>query len=473
MSIGFFSCRKDFSAETASVSLKFSADTVYLDTVFTNISSSTRVLKVYNQENKWISIPEVRLGRGDNSQYRINIDGASGTLQENVEIAPKDSIFIFIESTIDYSSLSDPLYTDSIIFSSNTFEQDVKLVSLVQDAHFIFPQKGESIVVIEDGLWTAEKPYVIYGYAVVDSSKTLTIEAGSKIHFHNNSGLIVYKDASLKVNGELNNEVVFEGDRLEPLYSDIPGQWGMIWLYPTSKDNYINYANIKNGSIALRVDSVGNSSNPTLEIKNTKIFNHSIAGILAQNSHIEGENLVTNNIGQVALALEIGGKYSFKHSTFANYYGGIRNTPSVLISNWYQSSNGDIISRDLEEAFFGNCIIYGNNEDELLLLGSNDAAFNYKFENNLIRYTNRNGEMPFVIEGNPKFESTIISEDPLFWDPFNNDLRIEKESPAASKGKLSIANDVPLDILNLPRNIEGMVDIGAYQSAEKEEEEKL
>ena len=50
-------CRKDFSTALSAVELSFSKDTVYLDTIFTNIGSSTYNLKVYNKSNDAISIP--------------------------------------------------------------------------------------------------------------------------------------------------------------------------------------------------------------------------------------------------------------------------------------------------------------------------------------------------------------------------------------------------------------------------------
>ena len=469
--IVFSSCRKDFSASVATTKLKFSTDTIFLDTIFSNIGSSTRMLKVYNQEDEWVKIPEIKLGNGDNSYYRINIDGTSGNIQKDIEIAPKDSIFIFIETTIDYSNLSgNPLYIDSIVFEAGTFKQDVKLVTLVEDANFLYPQKGESAFLISDDLWTDDKPYVIYGTAVVEEGKTLDIQAGARIHFHNNSSLIVYKDASLRVHGEFEKEVIFEGDRLEPDYADVPGQWSSIWFYPTSKENIIDYAIIKNGTVGIIVDTIGNSTKPTLKISNTQLYNHSSVGIMARGSYVEGENVVVNNCGEVSLALQIGGKYNFKHSTFVNYWNNEpRQTPSVLINNWYQSATGEIISRDLEEASFGNCIIYGNNEDELVLSISKDADFNYKFDNNLIKYTNRKGELEYEIIDNPLFENTIINEEPLFWDEYRNDLRITSESPLVGKGNIYIANDVPKDLLQVVRNITDNVDLGAYQNTVKEE----
>ena len=49
----------------------------------------------------------------------------------------------------------------------------------------------------------------------------------------------------------LENEVIFEGDRLEPIFEDVPGQWGTIWLFDGSVNNEINYTTIKNSSIGL------------------------------------------------------------------------------------------------------------------------------------------------------------------------------------------------------------------------------
>src|SRR5690606_27118123 len=72
-------CRNDFEFETAAGNeLRFSKDTVYLDTIFTNIGSSTYTLKVYNKSSKDIKIPEIKLNRGEQSGYRLMVDGQPG-----------------------------------------------------------------------------------------------------------------------------------------------------------------------------------------------------------------------------------------------------------------------------------------------------------------------------------------------------------------------------------------------------------
>lgn len=139
------SCRSDFDFEPSTGNLRFSKDTVYLDTVFTNIGSSTYTLKVYNRSNKNISIPNIQLGEGNNSKYRLMVDGIPGRVFNNVELLAKDSMFIFIETTIDYNDYANSettfLYTDHIEFGTNTDFQKVELVTLVQDAVFFISKK--------------------------------------------------------------------------------------------------------------------------------------------------------------------------------------------------------------------------------------------------------------------------------------------------------------------------------------------
>ncbi|MEO8933424.1 MAG: hypothetical protein ABI295_03880, partial [Xanthomarina sp.] len=129
------SCRKDLDFGPSSGNLQFSKDTIYLDTVFSNIGSSTYNLKVYNRSNNDINIPSIRLALGDNSNYRLNVDGMPGKVFQNVEILAKDSMYVFIETTIDINNLpnlnGEFLYTDKIEFDSGSNFQSVELVTLV------------------------------------------------------------------------------------------------------------------------------------------------------------------------------------------------------------------------------------------------------------------------------------------------------------------------------------------------------
>ena len=86
------SCRNDFDSVPSTGNLEFSRDTVYLDTVFTNIGSSTYNLKVYNRTDEDMTIPTIRLGQGESSFYRLNVDGIPGKSFEDIQVLANDSI---------------------------------------------------------------------------------------------------------------------------------------------------------------------------------------------------------------------------------------------------------------------------------------------------------------------------------------------------------------------------------------------
>ncbi|WGH75565.1 hypothetical protein P8625_16130 [Tenacibaculum tangerinum] len=477
------SCRKDFTTVPSYGKLQFSKDTVFLDTVFSTIGSSTYTLKVYNKSNKNITIPEIKLENGTASNYRLNVDGVPGNTHENIGILANDSLYIFIETTIDFSTVTNPLHTDKILFDNGENQQDVDLVTLVQDAHFIFPSKNSMgiekltingqetaiqgrFLTDEELTFTNEKPYVIYGYAAVASNKTLLIEAGAKIHFHNNSGLIIDKGANVLANGTLNEKIIFEGDRLEPQFSEIPGQWGAIWIREGSLNNELNHTQIKNGTVGILVDGRDNTS-PTLTLKNIEIYNNTNYGVLGRNTHIEGENLVIGNTGQAALACTFGGKYRFTHATFANFWNNsIRQLPAVLVNNhisYIDENNQEITEiNDLAAADFTNCIISGNNSIEFILDRIEGTIFNYNIANCFLQFNDFNNSFNNIddlnFEDTSHYQNIILNGNPDFKNSSENEYIIGENSDVINKAKPST---VSLDILGVNR--ENAPDMGAYQ----------
>ena len=82
----------------------------------------------------------------------MNVDGLPGKVFENVEILAKDSLYIFIETTVDitdFTNSNNYLYSDQIEFDSNNNLQKVELVTLIQDAVFIYPDRDEPTKVVE------------------------------------------------------------------------------------------------------------------------------------------------------------------------------------------------------------------------------------------------------------------------------------------------------------------------------------
>lgn len=481
------SCRKDFDTIPSFGNLEFSKDTVFLDTIFTNIGSATYNLKVYNRSNNNITIPKISLENGISSKYRLNVDGIAGKEFTTIDILAKDSIYVFIETTINAASTSNPLYTDKILFDNGNNQQKVDLVTLVQDANFIFPEKdaltmkidsltlgGEPTTIqgrfLKDSElnFTNAKPTVIYGYAAVPYNKTLTIEAGAKVYFHDNSGLIVENQATLKVNGTLNEKVVFEGDRLENSFSKTPGQWGTILLLPGSQDNFINHAIIKNAIIGLWMgDLLGSEKETNIVLQNSEIYNNSAYGIWARSSKIEANNLVIGSAGQSSLALTMGGSYNFTHCTFANYWSNsLRQLPAVLVNNYqdFTDENNQEVRfvNNLNAANFTNCIFDGTNNFELFLDKVEGSLFNYNVSNSLIKFSPfsdtliNNPEMDFT--NTSFYQNNSVNGIPNFRNTQNEDFIIGEESDAINKAKTT---SFSLDILGVDRSLSP--DIGAYQ----------
>ncbi len=476
------SCKKD-EFETGLVELKFSIDTLIFDTVFTTVGSATQVFQVYNNGNKDVKIASIRLANGDNSNFRLNVDGLPGKSFSDVEIGANDSLFIFVEVTVDPNNINTPLIvTDSILFSTNGYLQDIDLVAWGQDAYFHRAPANSQIapffLLSCNEIWNNDKPHVVYGYAMIDSACTLTINEGTNVYFHPASGIIALNSSTLLVNGTQQNNVTFQGDRLGADFKDIPGQWDRIWLSninlnsninsPGTKNSSIKYAVIKNGTIGLLIDTAFDNinTNLTLLLENTIIKNMSSYALALRGSKVNAYNCVFSNCGAQTTNILTGGIYNFYHCTFANYWNNDqRQNPAVSLNNYYLYNNTPII-RPLN-AYFGNCIIYGKNDNEL---GFDSALtgnqFSFIFDHTLLKIENS-----FPTSDPSRYLSIIKASgqmnDPNFADVENNNYQIDSlNSPAIDVGDINITNQnsiLNFDILGTSRPQRNSPDLGAYE----------
>jgi len=495
--LSFNACKKDKLLTDSGASLEFSEDTIRFDTVFTTVGSATQVFTVRNNYDQPLKISSITLSPDIYDFVRLNVNGIPGKTFSEVEIGANDSIWIFVEVTLDPNSQNTPLIVQGdILFQTNGHQQNLPVVSYGQDAHF-FPssncgeQKSQCTPLFKlkdcSGAshslhWTNDKPYVIYGYAILDSGYTLTVDPGVRIHFHNNSGLIVLNTAKLIVNGTLNDPVTFEGDRLGIDYTDIPGQWDRIWFSSISSiditqcpvvvtsgagpfGNKLNHAIIKNGFVGIQVDTSGSSTQTAVELDNTIIKNFASTAFYGKGSFVEANNCVFANCGEYLCYLPIGGLYRFLHCTFANYWtNSTRSTPSMLFNNYYVDVYGVLHIRPIT-AYFGNCIIYGNQDNEIgydtITTGSYvslslDYCL-YKIDNDTY-----NGSANHYL-------NSTKNVDPRFKDIDNNYYRLDSTSLAINFGQISITNLNPTilstDIEEKPRPAPGspLPDAGAYE----------
>lgn len=455
----FGNCQKEGENDPNNRQLSFSTDTVAFDTIFTAIGTPTKNLRVYNSTGNQLIISSIRLAGGDNSGFRLNINGETSNEVFNVEIPAHDSIFIFVEATLNKSGSKQLMIAeDSILFRTAGREQKVRLLAWGQDYKMIRAE------MLKSSVWTKEKPYLVYDYAYVDSCQTLTIEAGSTIYFHKNAGLFI--KGSLIVKGTVNEPVLFKGDRLESGYLNLPDQWNGITLLSGSHNNLINHAIIKNANIGLQVGNIEKEGYASVELANTRIENMSWSGIWAMKSKIVAYNCVIANAGYYNTALLLGGDYQFYHTTFANYnnlISSFQNTETVTISNYLvNSSNGTKYVGDLNQATFGNCIISGQNKDELKISMDKQGKNSYLFDHCLIQVSDT-----FKLPNPDRFVRLLRNIPPRFINIQKGNFELDTLSVAKDQGKDTYSKMYPLDLKDMERGKDAAPDLGAYERIEK------
>ena len=468
------SCRKkQVFSDSPSNNIRLSTDTVAFDTVFTSLGSSTRVLMVYNDNSENLKISSIRLEGGSASPYSINVDGQSGTVFRDKEIYANDSLYIFIKVTINPNDSTNPFFVpDRLIFSTNGNEDVVNLTAYGQNANYIIGRKGifpdanghytayyypltnDSV---KDVHWTAEKPYVVYNVALVDSDGTLTIEPGTHVYFHGGSGLWVWSEGQLIVNGTKENPVVFQGDRLEDYYTDQPGQWDRIWLMEAREGHghIIDHAIIRNGFIGLQMQRMLKDNKAAAHITNTIIENHTGIGIYANCYNIGASNFVVNNCGNYCVALTGGGEYVFTHGTIANYWASAsRQTPTLYFDNYYTNPTDGNTYAIPFNCDIRNSIVYGSLNDEFKTDFYPIADTSYKFRNTLI--CTKRPQLPQL------YQACEFNKSPKFKNTAEFDFHLDTLSPAIGIGNPEFSTGaLQFDLDGIDRGT--TPDAGAYQ----------
>lgn len=454
------SCERYDVNRSSDARLAFSTDTVFFDTIFTTVGSITKRFRIYNNDKQPIEVSSIELAGGTQSVFRLNIDGYASHQASNIEIPPEDSLFIFVEVTLDPNNMDSILrIQDSIVFLTNGNVQDVDLVAWGQDVHLLHAET------LQTTTWINDKPYLILDHLVVDSLQTLTLAAGVRIHMHRNAWIQV--KGTLLANGSLEEPIVIQGDRLESLYRNIPGQWGLIYFPPGSKENRLEYVTIKNGMYGIWADTIMTPGIPTVSLSNCVIQDMSAIGIIGRGAAIHADNTVVGSCGQFSVFMSIGGSYEFYHCTFANYWGSgfsNRTTPAIAMKNYYQDAYGGIQVRPIDRAYFGNCILYGDKEYELEIDEHPSSEIPFHFDHSLIKVDP--GEYDVNDPGH--FTSVINLEDPKFISSKNSNFRLDTLSPAKDMALPDIAIQYPLDIIGSSRLGALGPDMGAYERVEND-----
>ena len=185
----------------------------------------------------------------------------------------------------------------------------------------------------------------------------------------------------------------------------------------------------------------------------------SAIGILGQGAKLEVNNTIITKCGQYSVVCNIGGDYTFKHCTFANYWNfDYRNTPSILLNNYYEGSDGNIYIRDLNNAYFGNCIIDGNLSTEISFQENSIGNFNYKFDHCLLKID------PNEDTGTSDYINIIKNKNPEFVSKQLFDFHLSETSPCNSAGDFNITQSESILSLDLEGNSrDNLPDLGTLE----------
>lgn len=462
----FISCMADENFSVSSqYTLTFSTDTVKFDTVISGQGTHTVAFEIYNRNKVGLRITRVWKDLNENSPFRVAVDGVyiADDMPTTFSIPAGDSLKVFLEMTPPVSGKVLPQeIIDHLHFQlESSTVQDVVLQAYGQDVE----TKRNGWIITKDTVLSSQIPYQIYDSLVIQKGVTVTLNAGSRLYFHNNAKFVIY--GTLKAEGRINNPILMRGDRLGNIftnqsYDQLPGQWYGIEFKAESYGNYLNYCDIHGTTVGVICDSsdvniekikiensiLHNSNNNCLQLVNCKSF--------------VGNTQLSN--GRNNCVYIVGGSHEFVHCTIASFYAfDMRLGVALCFTN--EVNNEDF---PLYNASFRNCIITGLSDDELLGEQSqkSNVEFNYFFQNCLL--------------GTPKFENENIEN--CLWDTDDNpvcreqnfqfnidrlDYSFQLDSLSVAIGKANKDITIqyyPKDRLGVDRINGTLPDIGCYQS---------
>ena len=440
----FLSCQPEeqmFTFDPAA-KLRFSADTVLFDTVFTDALTITNRFIVYNDDPKAINISSIILESSDNSPFTITVNGLKNRSFESIRLLGGDSMLVLVDAFIDPKDEDLPfIVEDAVLFETNGNLQQVQLIAWGQDAFYF----SDSILACNT-IWTGSRPYVIFNSILVDSLCTLTINPGTKIFSHKESSIFV--KGTINAVGTSDQRITFLNDRLDDKFKDSPGQWGGIFFLEGSRDNRIAYTDIRNSEYGIWLGTPDNDTIPDLVLESVKIENISRTGLIAFSSDLTALNCLFDNCAEFVVGNFAGGNYRYLNCTFSNFsFTFFRENPLFVVSDNLVLADGTVVTEEVK-LYMLNSIIWGDFNDEIILNNDGGADFQVSIRYSILKTTS----LDFDINNN------LLNTDPLFVNPFGYDYHIDSLSPAINAG---IFSGVDTDLDGIKRD--SLPDLGAYE----------
>ena len=447
--ISIISCRKPTSFKESG-SLSFSADSLHFDTIFTTLPSPTLRLSVRNTSGSPLRIKYINLQGGENSPFKLIINGDATPAVAGLELDKGDSALIFVSLT---AQGNDARILDRINFETSDQQYEVILDAFVRDAYFL-----TDTFIACDTVFTPAKAIVVDGPLFVPEGCTLRIEPGTHLYFtprvdkNYNPASYLFVGGTLQVEGSVTLPVIFEGNRLDEAYAGKGGQWRGIIFGVTSKGSVIDKARIKNAWVGIQIDSLPVDAAPKLVLSRTEISNHSNYGILLQGYSsvtqqqimLKAENILIDNCAKSCFVMAGGGNADITHATITAFnYDFNRKDPLILLNNYSTTTAYPLFAK------FTNCIVEGTEDNEVQLDNANLGGYQVEFNYSLIRSVIT---MPGI--------QNMYNQSPAFIDSRKKDYHLNNNSPAINKG---IATQIFTDLDGKSRPQGAGPDLGCFE----------
>lgn len=433
----FTACIEDDISSSAADQPTFSVDTLAMGRVFTGEGTPTYSFRVYNRHDKVISISDISFADADQTYFRINVDGRSGTRFSNVEIRPNDSIFVFVDANIPADNSTLPI----------DIEQKLNFVTQGVTSSVIITARGQNVtrlhgkVIERDTVWADLIPHQIFDSLVIAPGATLTIGPGCRLYFHDGSELRVR--GTLITQGTAEKPVTMGGDRTGYVAADIPyeimsRQWQGVYFAPTSHANALAYTTIENTWTGVTLDSLsaGNPNVPAIEMINCRLRNSAGTALSARFSSISATGCEFAEGGKGVVSLTGGNNY-LSYCTISNNYLFSYMGGAMLQLHHLNSEDSESSAEPYMRAYVTNSIIYGSGAP----LSVNDLTDTQVWLKRCL--------LGVTGEDDEHFISILWDSDPMWYTDrsiYRFDYRLQPDSPAlgASYQALTPPQALPL-----------------------------
>ncbi|MBQ7191414.1 MAG: right-handed parallel beta-helix repeat-containing protein [Paludibacteraceae bacterium] len=467
----FASCREETLSSDPSLRLAFSQDSIWFDTVFTNMGSATQVMMVYNPNRNAVKISSVTT---QTDYFQLNLDGENDPNRlHDITINGKDSLYLFVRVYIPEQTENTPvLIADTIRFLTNGNEQMIPLQAYGQNVHLI-RSKEQCQTFDVPFVFSNDKPYLIFDTLVFH--RKAVIAEGATLYVH--SGISLLFHGGLAARGTKDNPIRITSDRLDRLFTHVPyqvasGGWGGIYLLQPKQtalhNDTLNYTDILSGNVGLYAYSEQTDQLPSLTVANCRIHNHATYGIIVQNTDAHIYNTEISNCASYCLYLD-GGKQTLTHNTIASFFGW-PNT-NINIHNVTRDNVAAVYINNLSkqnqptEVQMRNCIVTGARDNNLVVATPLAGYYTGEFSGNYLRADTINApwchDNTYARDSDTVFVNTYY----MYREYHYYDFRLDSVSPARGIGLKEVLQDpqYATDRLGNSRPLTEQPDAGCYQ----------